>query len=67
MFVHVLFMNAAFSLTIGSFLLKVLLLCVQLCSRASLLTVGASLPTARALLLTVAAFRLQWEVRLVSA
>ena len=53
--------NAAFLLTVGSFLLTVELFYLQLTVLASLLTVGAFLLTTLASLLTVGAFRLQWE------
>ena len=46
-------MDAAFLLTIGSFLLTIELPCLQLCFLAFLLTVGAFLLTVEALLHTV--------------
>ena len=54
-------MDAAFLLTIGSFLLIVELFYLQLTILASLLTVGAFLLTVLASFLTVGAFFLQWE------
>ena len=54
-------LDAAFLLTVGSFLLTVELSYLQLTILAFLLTVGAFRLTILASLLTVGAFCLQWE------
>ena len=60
--------DAAFLLTVGSFLLTVELFCLQLTNLAFILTVGAFLLTILALFLTVGAFlTYNGKVRLIRA